>query len=97
MTVKNYSKITSLIIFSVVPIHWDLLNVGLKCREVTPFEAASEPLLLILSKSQSLKRYLTVDNKLTLSQNPQRLYTEVKLLHLNKCSVVISYEKNLSF
>ena len=45
MTVKNYTKITSLILL-IVPVHWDLLNNGFKCRKATPFETASEPFLL---------------------------------------------------
>ena len=93
MTVRNYSKIKSLIIFLIVPVYWDLLNIGFKCREATSFEAASEPLLLLLSKSRSLKRYLSVDNNLTLNQSTQRLYTGIKLLLLNTWSVVISYVK----
>ena len=74
-----------------------LLNISFKCREAAPFEAASEPLLLILSKLRSLKRYLSIDNKLTLNQSTQRLYTGFKLLLLNTWSVVISYEKNSFF
>ena len=93
MTVKNYSKITSLIIVLIVPVHCDLFSFGFKCREVTSFETASEPLLLILSKSRYLKRYLSVDNNLTLNQSAQRLYTGIKLLLLNTWSVVISYVK----
>ena len=89
MTVKNYSKIISLIIFLIVPVPCDLLNIGFKYMEVTFFEAASEPLLLILSKSRSLKKYLALDNKLTLNQNTERLYTGIKLLLLHTCSVVI--------
>ena len=90
MTVKNYSKITSLIILLIVPVHCDLLNFGFRCREATSFKYASKPLLLILSKSRYLKRYLSVDNNLTLNQSTQRLYTEIKLLLLNTWSVVIS-------
>ena len=55
----------------MVPVHWDLLNIVSKCKEATSFEAASETLLLILNKSRSLKRYLSVDNKLTLNQITQ--------------------------
>ena len=28
MAVKNYSKITSLITFLIVPVHWNMLNIG---------------------------------------------------------------------
>ena len=93
MAVKNYSKINSLITFLIFPVHWDLLNIGFKCREATSFEAASEPLLLTLSKSRFLKRYLSVDNNLTLNQTTQRLCTRTMLLLLNTWSLVISYEK----
>ena len=83
ISVKNCCKITSLIVFLIVPVHWDWLNIGFKCREPTSFMATSEPLLLILSKSWSLKRYLSVGSKLTLNQSTQRLYSGVKLLLLN--------------
>ena len=81
MTVTKYSKINSLIIFLIAPVHWDLLNIGFKCRKATSFEAASKPLSVILSKSQSWKRYLSRDN-LILNQSTQKLYTGIKLLHV---------------
>ena len=67
MAVKNYSKIISLIIFLIAQVQSDLLNIDFKRREATTFKAAFEPLLVILSKSQSLERYLLVDNNLTLN------------------------------
>ena len=91
MTVKNYSKINLLIIFLIAPVHCSLLNIGFKCRETTSFEDASELLLLILSKSRSVKVYLSGDNRLTSNQSSQRLYTGIKLLLLNTWSVVILY------
>ena len=91
MAVKNYSKIKSLIIFLIVPANCSLLNIGFKCRQTTSFEAASELLLLILSKSRSVKVYLSGDNRLTPNQSTQRLYTGIKLLLLNTWSVVILY------
>ena len=97
MTVKNYSKTISLMIFLVALVQWDLLNIGFKCREATSLKAASEPLLLILSRSQSLKIYLSVDHNLTLNQSTQEIYTVVKLLLLTLWSVVISYIKKSFF
>ena len=97
MTVKNYSKIISLMIFLVALVQWDLLNIGFKCREATSLKAASEPFLLILSRSQSLKIYLSFDHNLTLNQSTQGLYTVVKLLLLTLWSVVISYVKKSFF
>ena len=97
MTVKNYSKIISLMIFLVALVQWDLLNIGFKCREATSLKAASEPLFLILSRSQSLKIYLSVDHNLTLNQSTQEIYTVVKLLLLTLWSVVISYIKKSFF
>ena len=67
MAVKNYSKIISLIIFLIAQVQSDLLNIDFKRRKATTFKAAFEPLLVILRKSQSLKRYLSVDNNLTLN------------------------------
>ena len=67
MTLKNYSKITPLIILVIVPVYRNLLNIGFKCREDTSFQAALKPVLLILSIYRSLKRYLSVDTKLTLN------------------------------
>ena len=93
MTAENYSKITSLIILLIVPVHWDLLSFGFKCSQATSFKAASKLLLLILSKSRYLKRYLSVDNNLTLNQSTQSLYTGIKLLLLNTWSVVIPHIK----
>ena len=52
-------------------------------QETASLKAASEPLSLTLSKSWSLKRYLSVDKKLTLNQSTNRLYTGVKLLLLS--------------
>ena len=74
MTVKNYSKFNSLIIFLIAPVHWDLFNIGFKCTEATSFEAASKPLLLILRKSRSLKIFLFLDKNLTLNQSNQIIY-----------------------
>ena len=51
MAFKSYSKINSLRIFLIVPVLWDLPNIGFKCREATSFETASE---LFLSKSRYL-------------------------------------------
>ena len=67
MTLKNYSKITPLIILVIVPVYRNLLNIGFKCREATSFQAALKPVLLILSIYRSLRRYLSVDTKLTLN------------------------------
>ena len=61
----------------------DLLNISFKCREATSLKAGSEMLLLILSKYQSLERYLSVHNNLTLNQSAQRLYTGITWLLLN--------------
>ena len=97
MTVKNYSKIISLMIFLVALVQWDLLNIGFKGMEATSLKAASQPLLLILSRFQSLKIYLSVDHNLTLNQSTQELYTVVKLLLLTLWSVVISYVKKSFF
>ena len=83
MTVINYSKITSLIIFLIVPVHLDFLNNVFKCEKATFFGAAFEPLLLILSNSRSLERCLSEDNELTLNQSPITDYvlgTRVRLL-----------------
>ena len=41
MTVQNYSKIPSKIVFLVVLVHGDLLNIGFKCREASCSEDAS--------------------------------------------------------
>ena len=93
MTVKNYSKITSLVIFLIIPVHWKLFNIGFKRREAASFEVAFELLLLIVSKYRFLKRYLvdlSLDNKLTLNQSVQGL---CNLIFLNTWSVVISYVK----
>ena len=100
MTVINYSKITSLIIFLIVPVNLDFLNTVFKCEEATFFGAAFEPLLLILSNSRSLERCLSEANKLTLNQCPITDYvlgTRVRLLPLNKWSVVISCKKTFLF
>ena len=94
-TVINCSNITLLIIVSVVSVHWNLLNFSFKCGVATPFGAASEPPLIIFSKFRSLERYLFVDNKLTLNQSPQRLYTGFNLLSLTRWSVVISSVKKI--
>ena len=96
-TVINCSNITLLTIVSIVSVHWDLLNIGFKCRKATPFGTASEPLLIILRKFRSLERYLFVDNKLTLNESPQRLFTGFKLLPLTRWSVVISSLKRSFF
>ena len=71
ITVINYSKGTLFIIFLFLPVYCDLLNTGFKCREATSFETTSKLSLLILSKSWSFERYLSVDNKLILNQCPQ--------------------------
>ena len=96
-TISVSCQLTSLIIFLIVPVHWDLLIISFKCREATSFKAASEPLSLTLSKCRSLKRYLSADNKLTLNQSTKRLYTGVKLLLLSMWSVVIHYVKIFIF
>ena len=84
-------------IFLIVPVHWDLIHIDFECREATSFEAASEPLLLVLSKPRYLERYLSVDNKLNLNQSTQRLLLGLSYFLLNTLFVFISYEKKSLF
>ena len=74
----------------MILVKWDFFNISFKRGGATSLKATSKTFLLSFSKSQSLKRYLSVDNNLTLNESTQRLYTEIKLLLLNTWPVVIS-------